>query len=108
MLLVGGVSQNRAVIASLREKLPKTELVVSPESPYFEALGTAILTRREPAYTSPQLKVSPSMGTLPPLAPCLDRVRADGTEGKRGQAPFVRSTLRAVPANGACPLFPTR
>ena len=27
-------------------------------------------------------------------------------EGKRGQAPFVRSTLRAVPANGACPLFP--
>jgi pimeloyl-ACP methyl ester carboxylesterase len=27
-------------------------------------------------------------------------------EGKRGQAPFVRSTLRAVPANGASPLFP--
>jgi len=24
---------------------------------------------------------------------------------KKGQAPFVRSTLRAVPANGACPLF---
>ncbi len=28
------------------------------------------------------------------------------SEGKRGQAPFVRSTLRAVPANGACPHFP--
>ena len=26
--------------------------------------------------------------------------------GKRGQSPFVRSTLRAVPANGDCPLFP--
>ena len=26
--------------------------------------------------------------------------------GKRGQAPFVRSTRRAVPAKGACPLFP--
>ena len=26
--------------------------------------------------------------------------------GKRGQAPYVHSTLRAVPANGACPLFP--
>jgi hypothetical protein len=26
--------------------------------------------------------------------------------GKRGQAPFVRSTRRAVPANGACPPFP--
>ena len=24
---------------------------------------------------------------------------------KRGQAPFVRSTRRAVPAKGACPLF---
>jgi aminodeoxyfutalosine deaminase len=29
-------------------------------------------------------------------------------EGKRGQAPFVLSTLRAVPANGACPLFPSQ
>jgi amino acid transporter len=27
-------------------------------------------------------------------------------QGKRGQVPFVRSTLRAVPANGTCPLFP--
>jgi threonine dehydrogenase-like Zn-dependent dehydrogenase len=27
-------------------------------------------------------------------------------QGKRGQSPFVRSTLRAVPANGDCPLFP--
>ena len=27
-------------------------------------------------------------------------------EGKRGQSPFVRSTLRAVPADGDCPLFP--
>ena len=26
--------------------------------------------------------------------------------GKGGQPPFVRSTLRAVPANGDCPLFP--
>jgi 8-amino-7-oxononanoate synthase len=28
--------------------------------------------------------------------------------GKRGQSPFVRSTLRAVPANGDCPLFPSQ
>ena len=27
-------------------------------------------------------------------------------EGKRGQSPFVRSTRRAVPAKGDCPLFP--
>ena len=32
--------------------------------------------------------------------------RTPAAGGKRGQAPFVRSTLRAVPANGACPLFP--
>ena len=31
----------------------------------------------------------------------------DGPAGKRGQSPFVRSTLRAVPANGDCPLFPS-
>ena len=30
----------------------------------------------------------------------------DYLPGKRGQSPFVRSTLRAVPANGDCPLFP--
>jgi methylated-DNA-[protein]-cysteine S-methyltransferase len=27
--------------------------------------------------------------------------------GQRGQSPYVRSTLRAVPANGDCPLFPS-
>ena len=36
------------------------------------------------------------------IALLLDRWR-----GKRGQSPFVRSTLRAVPANGDCPLFPS-
>ena len=30
------------------------------------------------------------------------------TESKRGQSPFVRSTRRAVPANGDCPLFHPR
>jgi len=33
-------------------------------------------------------------------------VRRHVPAGKRGQSPFVRSTLRAVPANGDCPLFP--
>jgi hypothetical protein len=32
--------------------------------------------------------------------------QSDLKTGKRGQAPFVRSTRRAVPAKGACPLFP--
>ena len=33
-------------------------------------------------------------------------IPATARTGKRGPAPFVRSTLRAVPANGACPLCP--
>ncbi len=33
-----------------------------------------------------------------------DKRRPDAE--KRGQSPFVQSTLRAVPANGDCPLFP--
>jgi hypothetical protein len=38
---------------------------------------------------------------------CMLRPEAATTsQGKRGQSPFVRSTLRAVPANGDCPLFP--
>jgi len=39
--------------------------------------------------------------------PYLHRpLQLPGGEGKRGQPPFVQSTLRAVPANGDCPLFP--
>ena len=75
MLLVGGVSQNRAMVASLQAKLPETELIVLPEGPYFEALGTAILTRKDPVYASPQLKIIASMDTLAPLAPCAERVQ---------------------------------
>ena len=38
--------------------------------------------------------------------PHLTIGRVRGGVGKRGQSPFVRSTQRAVPANGDCPLFP--
>ncbi len=44
------------------------------------------------------------------LGQCGDRrewgVKLYLAKGKRGQSPFVQSTLRAVPANGDCPLFP--
>ncbi|MGD0896679.1 MAG: VIT domain-containing protein [Thermoguttaceae bacterium] len=42
------------------------------------------------------------------FARTAEEVLATGKDssGKRGQSPFVRSTLRAVPANGDCPLFP--
>jgi predicted CoA-substrate-specific enzyme activase len=67
LLLIGGVARNKAMVAALREKLPKTEVVVLPESPYFEALGTALLTRDEPLYRSPNTSVKPTLESLPPL-----------------------------------------
>ncbi len=39
-------------------------------------------------------------------AECLLSEDGPPLAGKGGQAPFVRSTLRAVPAKGACPPFP--
>jgi len=68
LLVVGGVSQNRAVIASLEDKLAPARVVVLPESPYFEALGTALLTRAEPLCDTPKLGAKPVLETLPPLA----------------------------------------
>ncbi|MBN2559458.1 MAG: hypothetical protein JXQ75_00820 [Phycisphaerae bacterium] len=74
LLVVGGVAQNRAVIASLREKLPKTDVVVPPEAPYFEALGTALITRAEPVYDFPNITEKRTLGTLPVLTEDNSRV----------------------------------
>jgi type II secretory pathway predicted ATPase ExeA len=41
-----------------------------------------------------------------PARPSQPAAVGDSTGGKWGQSPFVRSTLRAVPANGDCPHFP--
>jgi len=45
VLLIGGVTRNAAMLAALREKLPATEFVVCPESPWLEAWGSALLAR---------------------------------------------------------------
>ena len=54
----------------------------------------------------PRDSQSPALETWPAnfLSTCFAARPADGRE-KRGQSPFVRSTPRAVPANGDCPLF---
>ncbi len=39
VLLIGGVTRNGALVRTLRKKLPATELIVLPESPWFEAWG---------------------------------------------------------------------
>ncbi len=75
VLLIGGVARNVAMLAALREKLPATEFVVLPESPWFEAWGTALLTRDEALYQSPKISVQPGLGQLPPLHHYTDRVQ---------------------------------
>ena len=40
VLVIGGVSRNEAMLSALRDKLPDTNFVVLPESPWFEAWGS--------------------------------------------------------------------
>lgn len=91
LLVVGGLCQNRALMAALREKLPRTQLMVATEGPYFEALGAALLARVQPTYDRPQLAVRPVAGVAPALAPYQDQViLAPGRRSDRsGGGPFV-------------------
>ena len=75
VLVIGGLSRNAAMLASLGEKRPATEFVVLPESPCFEAWGCALMVRDDPHYQSPHLARPPSLTRLPPLEPYADQVR---------------------------------
>jgi predicted CoA-substrate-specific enzyme activase len=75
VLLIGGVSRNPAMLAALREKLTSAEIVVRPESPWFEAWGSALLARDEPRHRSPKISVPASLGRLPALEDYADRVQ---------------------------------
>ncbi len=74
VLLIGGVTHNDAMLAALRAKLPHTEFVVLPESAWFEAWGTALLTRDHPQERAPKLAAQPELGHLPPLRQYGERV----------------------------------
>jgi len=78
VLLIGGLTHNGAMVAALQEKRPATEFVVLPESPWFEAWGSALLARDEPRYPSPNISVRPRLGHLPPLHRYADRVEVTG------------------------------
>ena len=67
VLLVGGVSQNAALLAALGEKRPATEFVVRPESAWFDAWGCALLVRDEPRHRRPEVIAAPQLDRLPPL-----------------------------------------
>ncbi|MDH5590886.1 MAG: activase, partial [Gemmatimonadota bacterium] len=75
VLLIGGVTRNDAMLAALRAKLPATEFVVLPESPWFEAWGTALLVQDSPSETAPKIAAQPGLGRLPPLHLYGERVQ---------------------------------
>lgn len=75
VLLIGGVTHNAALLEALRMKLAGTELIVLPQSPWFEAWGTALLTRDKPLYRSPKISHPSAFEKLPPLLRYKDRVR---------------------------------
>jgi predicted CoA-substrate-specific enzyme activase len=75
VLVIGGVTRNAAMLAALRAKRPATEFVVLPESPWLEAWGSALLTRDEPLYKSPQISAQASLGRLPPLSHYAEQVQ---------------------------------
>ncbi len=75
VLLIGGVTRNAAMLAALREKLPSTEFVVLPESPWFEAWGSALLTGDQPLYSQPKIAAPATLGHLPALNLYGDRVQ---------------------------------
>jgi predicted CoA-substrate-specific enzyme activase len=67
VLLIGGVTRNAALLDALRAKLPETDLIALPESPWFEAWGTALLTGDNPLYKTPRIAHPPVFETLPSL-----------------------------------------
>jgi predicted CoA-substrate-specific enzyme activase len=75
VLLIGGVTRNAAMLAALLEKLPCTEFVVLPESPWFEAWGSALLTRDQPLYSAPKTSTLTTLSHLPALNLYSDRVQ---------------------------------
>ncbi|MHC4218758.1 MAG: acyl-CoA dehydratase activase, partial [Planctomycetota bacterium] len=91
VLLIGGVSRNAAMQDALREKLASAEIVVRPESPWFEAWGSALLARDEPRPGPPKISVPPSLGSLPPLDRYADRVHVLAAPPRRahGDGPLV-------------------
>ncbi|MBZ5637405.1 MAG: acyl-CoA dehydratase activase [Acidobacteriia bacterium] len=88
VLLIGGVARSAALVAALREKLAATRFVVLPESPWFEAWGSALLARDEPLHRSPKIARQPDLGSLPPLRRYADRVE------------FIAAPPRQAPPDG--------
>jgi len=96
VLHIGGVTLNPAMVAALREKLPSTEFVVLKESPWFEAWGTALLTRDEPIYKTPRITLQVNLAHRPALKSYSDLVRVIPAPPK--QAPSDQPLVLGVDA----------
>ena len=88
VLLIGGVTRNTALLEALRGKLSGIELVLLPESAWFEAWGTALLTRDRPLHKSPKISHPSMFERLPPLDRYKDQVQV------------IAAPQRQAPANG--------
>ncbi|MHC4949050.1 MAG: acyl-CoA dehydratase activase, partial [Planctomycetota bacterium] len=110
VLLIGGVTRNAAAVAALREKLASVEIVVRPESPWFEAWGTALLARDEPRPGPPRISAPASFGRLPALDRYADRVRmvAAPPDGAPGDRPLVLGVDAGSTTTKAILLDPVR
>lgn len=68
VLVIGGLTQNDAMLKALKQALPGVNVHLRPDSVWFEALGTALLTKDNPVHDKPELTIKPSFNTVPSLA----------------------------------------
>jgi len=85
VLLIGGVTQNAAMVAALRGKRPETDFVARPESAWLEALGCALLVRDEPRSRKLQIAVPHPLDRLPPHSGYAAQVRATSSRSNRAK-----------------------
>ena len=78
VLLAGGVTKNKNIVAFLKENLPDIDFVVPKEAPYFEAYGAALLASSAGTAIPPAdklyRKTNAGFSTLPELKSAEDRV----------------------------------
>ncbi len=75
ILIIGGLANNQAMIKALKDTLTSIKIQIIPDSPYFEAYGTALLTKDNPSYTTPQTLVKPMFVNLPMITESKSHVK---------------------------------
>ncbi|MCE7733973.1 MAG: hypothetical protein GPJ54_03785 [Candidatus Heimdallarchaeota archaeon] len=75
VLVIGGLSQNEVMVELLQKNLDTSSVEILPESPYFEAYGTALLVKDNPEFKEPVISIKPMFQTLPVLTDAKNMVR---------------------------------